>query len=71
MDFGKCPKKDNCPHNGFIFDTRLSRKNKINRVKLAKIKKSDEKYWFYCYSCKEHFLVPMNAIQHPECVFEY
>lgn len=70
LDFGKCSEKDNGPHNGFIFDKRLAQR-RINRIKLSKIKKTNEKYWFYCYSCKEYFLVPMNAIQHPKNVFDY
>ena len=70
-DCGTCSKGENGFHNGFIYDTRLSRLSRHSLAKLADIKKSDKKYWFYCYSCKKHFLVPMNSIPHPKCVFNY
>ena len=69
LDYDTCAKSENGSHNVFIFDRRLSYGSSINRAKLAKIKETNEKYWFYCYSCKKYFLVPINAITHPKCEY--
>lgn len=66
-----CPESKK-PHNGYIFDKRfISKKKRLTLREIIQLKTTDTPIWFYCYSCKKDFLVPMNTIQHPKSVFDY
>lgn len=56
-----CFKNDDRLHNGFIYDKRFI--NGIGKNKINALKENNEMCWFYCYSCKKYFLVPIDLIK--------